>query len=520
MNAISYRRAWPALAGFVTLGLASAQSVQFPIAGTGSPEISISADWDGARFLVGLQGNAGMISTVVARFVDPSGQPGPLVNVSNNGSSPRVAFGGGQHLIVWGDLDGWPDTDIYGMFVQPDGSHGAAFPISVDDTAKDVTGVAFAGDRFLVPYTRGSTLQARRVSLAGIVGPELALTSAYYPGLSAENVGSDGSSFLVAWVDDVNRHVIKARVVPTVGLPGPEFSVDASPGASNEIVSVAGTPLGYLVAYSDEVGGAGSGDWDLLAQAVSATGVAVGTPRVICSAPGWQWAPFLAADGTNNYLVTWTDERWDANQNQQCEVGERTCMDIYGRYLSSDGTPLGSAWPIVERDGFQYASPTAYGAGKYLLAWTDGSFQANGGDVYGLFVPQLPFASIYCTPKVNSLGCTPAIDYSGVPSASSVDGFTLNARNLLNNQTVIFFYGRSGADNIPFQGGTRCVLVPLKRTPAQSSGGNPPPDDCSGASTFDFNAWTTLGADPPWPPARRCGASSGRATPPAASASA
>lgn len=495
MNSVSRRFVGAVLAGTVTLGVASAQGGNFLIPGSGAPEISIASDWDGARFLVGMQGNAGQFSAVVARFVEPTGKLGPLVTLADNGGSPRVAFGGGQYLVVWSDLNTWPVTDIYGMFVQPDGTHGSAFPICVDAQAKDVTGIAYAGGRFIVPYSRGNSLLARRVNLAGFVGPELTLTNSYFAGLSADNAGTDGSSYLIAWVDDINRHEVHARVVLTAGLPGPEFVVNASAEASNDILTVSGTALGYLVVFSDEVGGAGSGEWDLFSQAVSAVGFPVGMAHPVSSAPGSQWAPFLASDGAN-FMLSWTDQRWDANKNGQCDADERTCWDIYGRYLAFDGTPLGSEWPIVERIGDQFASPMAFGAGKYLMAWTDGPIQANGGNVYGTFLPQLPFASLYCTPKTNSLGCVPMIGFSGVPSASSAEGFTLSATNVLNNKSGLLFYSLVGPDNLPFMGGTLCGRSPVRRTPVLFSGGNPPPNDCSGVYSFDFNSWAFRGPDP------------------------
>lgn len=495
MNAISCTGLWVMVVGAVTSGVASAQGGSFPVADSASSEIAIGVAADGAGFLVGIQANSTQQSQVQARFVDASGQLGPLVTASSNGGSPRIAFGGGQYLLVWSDFSTWPNNDIYGMFVQPDGSYAAAFPISVDASPKDVTGISYAGGKFIVPYTRGSSLLARRVTSLGVVGPELTLTNSYYAGLSANNVGTDGSSYMVAWVDDSSRNEVRARVVFTAGQPAAEFTVNASPSASTDMLAVAGTPLGYLVVFADEVGGAGSGEFDLFAQAVSATGAPVGMPHVVCNAPGRQWGPFLTSDGTK-YLVTWTDMRWDANSNGQCEPGERTCWDIYGRYLAFDGTPIGSEWPIVERNGDQFASPMAFGAGKYLMAWTDGSLMQNGGDVYGLFLPQRPFATLYCTPKANSVGCVPVVGFSGVPSASSPDPFTLSAVNVLNNQAGIFFYSLTGPDNAAFMGGTLCGRSPLRRTPVQSSGGNPPPDDCSGVYTFDFNAWMRGGPDP------------------------
>ena len=48
----------------------------------------------------------------------------------------------------------------------------------------------------------------------------------------------------------------------------------------------------------------------------------------------------------------------------------------------------------------------------------------------------------------------------------------------------------------PMQGGTLCVHPPLLRTPVQNSGGNAPPNDCSGVIALDLNAFIASGEDP------------------------
>ena len=105
----------------------------------------------------------------------------------------------------------------------------------------------------------------------------------------------------------------------------------------------------------------------------------------------------------------------------------------------------------------------------------------------------LPF--VYCTAKVNSQGCTPLMASSGTPSKSDPNPFTLSAAQVINNKNGILFYGYAPF-GLPFQGGTLCVQPPIRRTSVQSSGGNPPPDDCSGTLDYDFNALIQSGADP------------------------
>ena len=64
----------------------------------------------------------------------------------------------------------------------------------------------------------------------------------------------------------------------------------------------------------------------------------------------------------------------------------------------------------------------------------------------------------------------------------------VTAQGVVNQKNGLWFYGTNGRAASPFLGGTLCVLPPLVRTPFQSSGGNPPPDDCSGAYALDFSA--------------------------------
>jgi hypothetical protein len=105
----------------------------------------------------------------------------------------------------------------------------------------------------------------------------------------------------------------------------------------------------------------------------------------------------------------------------------------------------------------------------------------------------------YCTPKMNSLGCVPAISSSGVPSASLAEGFVLRSGPVLNGKPGVLIYGTGGPASVPFQGGTLCVAGPPHRSPAIDAGGNPAPaNDCSGSFGIDMNAFAqgALGGNP------------------------
>jgi hypothetical protein len=127
-------------------------------------------------------------------------------------------------------------------------------------------------------------------------------------------------------------------------------------------------------------------------------------------------------------------------------------------------------------------------SGRYVV------FEAtlqNG--VNGAFMIDLEAPTIYCTAKVTSNGCVPAIAFFGSPSASAGSGFLITASQIEPQKSGLFFYGKSGPAAFPFQGGTLCVNPPQTRTPVQDSGGAAA---CSGTYSIDFNAHIAGGSDP------------------------
>jgi hypothetical protein len=146
----------------------------------------------------------------------------------------------------------------------------------------------------------------------------------------------------------------------------------------------------------------------------------------------------------------------------------------------------------TEDDAYEYTFAT--GAFTPCLDAGSGRAVCLPFELYA--TPVEPF--VYCTGKLTSNGCMPSISSTGVASASANAGFVVTSTNVINGKAGLLFYGTLGPIATPFQGGFLCVRPPLRRTPVLNSGGNPPPNDCSGAFTIDMNAFARglLGGGP------------------------
>ena len=128
--------------------------------------------------------------------------------------------------------------------------------------------------------------------------------------------------------------------------------------------------------------------------------------------------------------------------------------------------------------------------------YTNGNFgfynYSQGDVVYSGFTQQ-NIPEIYCTAKLNSHGCLPAITSSGTASVSDPNPFMITGSQLINNKFGFLYYGTNGPAATPFQGGFMCVAAPLARVTTDYTFGNPLGGDCSGDLSTDFNAWMQAG---------------------------
>ena len=126
----------------------------------------------------------------------------------------------------------------------------------------------------------------------------------------------------------------------------------------------------------------------------------------------------------------------------------------------------------------QATSPCVDAGDPLASADPDGSTRDQGARWLGWTGAAAPVA--YCSPKTNSLGCVPTLEFQGEASLSEPDDFHLLATNLRNQQFGALFWSTSPA-HVPYGGAFRCVGSPSFRTVHQLAGGSPwPVQDCTG----------------------------------------
>lgn len=135
-------------------------------------------------------------------------------------------------------------------------------------------------------------------------------------------------------------------------------------------------------------------------------------------------------------------------------------------------------------------SDTTFPAGKF------GFYNYSQNAVRYEGFTQQDVVTYYCTAKVNSQGCLPALDTVGFPSMSDAAPFTIHAVNLVNGMNADLFVSQTGKTALPFNGGTLCLVAPLLDTPLGWTGGTTVGYDCSGSLSFDLNALLQSGGVP------------------------
>lgn len=337
------------------------------------------------------------------------------------------------------------------------------------------------------------------------------------PGLPPFGVGPT-LGYAVALLGDVNGDGVSeyALGAPSVIVANGSF-VQLLDGATGLEVwtaySVAADEeLGWSIDALGDVTGDGIGDLVVGARHAGSFGPAFGRVRVLSGATGAVVASFGQGPGANPYASLGFDvvAVGDLNGDGRSEfagsapgtfplpsgIYQARATRIWSITASATEVLIPQLGDSGDAFGHALASGDANGDGLRDLLIGEPYDDDNGdasGTVHVYTFVRAPIS--YCQAQVNSQGCTPALTSSGTPSASSPTPFSISASQLINQTSALLIYS-SAPNAAPFLGGALCVRQPIRRTPVQVTGGATGVLNCSGALSFDFNAYTQSGVDP------------------------
>lgn len=370
-----------------------------------------------------------------------------LAGSNSNQSQAAVAFDGVNYLVVWSDTREFAKSDIWGARVTKGGVILDPVGIQISSSGHSYSpAISFDGTGYLVAWTDtrngNEDIFVARVSIAGsVLDPSGTAVSTASGSQGYPSVAHGGSTSLVVWQDGRNggSDIYGARVgtngvvvdplgleiykggngnqTPAVAFDGSQFRVvwNDSNGvtskrvAANGVADAAKTPLfggipvgppalacapsNCLVTASLWANDPVLGDtrYDVMGAQVGPNNQFLGEVP-ISMAVNNQRSPAVAFDGTN-YLVTWQDERNDANP-----ADSSIPCDVYMTRVSAAGTVLDPAGVLaivpgqVPNVGDLTAAAIAFDGTNYLLAFPDFHANAFSSQVHGTRISKAPAA--------------------------------------------------------------------------------------------------------------------------------
>lgn len=153
-------------------------------------------------------------------------------------SRPKGAWDGERFLLVWSVQQrslGWVNSEIFGVFLQPDGTASEPFTIARDGRVDPA--VASNGAHFLVTWTAASAdgnhlaIEAARVSAAAdITGPTV--IAAGVGKISSPEIVWTGREYFLSWIEgELEQQALRGAAITAAG-------------GSRGVVDIAQHPLG------------------------------------------------------------------------------------------------------------------------------------------------------------------------------------------------------------------------------------------------------------------------------------
>ncbi|GMU08940.1 HYR domain-containing protein [Corallococcus caeni] len=327
------------------------------------------------------------VRTSDGMVLEPSGLKLGTATAYDTDAGASVASNGSDFLVVWEDGFG-SDNRIRMRRVLKDGSlpEPQGLTLAYSEAHKQVPVVAFDGTRFMVVWSSErfgqQDIHGVRLRASDLVvlddPPRLLSVRPNTEGSPA--VAAGANSYLVVWHDDRDWQgtydIMGVRVRASDGAVLDAVAIPIATGLNiKRAPSVSYSDGGFLVVWYDNPSIPRTSHTDIHGARIRESDGAVldSTPIVISAALGSQVYPKVAS-GAGVHLVTWTDYR----------NGKELVSDVYAaRVRASDGVVLDPDGIPVAKDSHTEAEPAvAYGAGYFLVAWTDSRNGSANPDVY------------------------------------------------------------------------------------------------------------------------------------------
>jgi hypothetical protein len=329
-----------------------------------APQILGACDWSGQSYLAVWASGDDLSGARVDRFGNILDSAAiDVCSDAGTQSAPDLVWGAGDFFAVWEDSRNG-DLDVYGARMDSAGTvlDSPAFPIWEDaSTDQRYPAVDFDGTRYLVVWQNmldptGSYygIEGLRVTQAGEpIDPQpFAISSGDKGG--RPDVAFGGGKYLVVWQDDFFYDIYGA-LVDTLGSDKSQFGIRTSSGVQ-ERPAVASNGSQFLVAWVDY--GSHWPNSDIIASRVTPSGTVMDPSGIlIASSSDAETTPSVTFDGLD-YVVSWSRSGSESSQLYVSRVNSQ------GIVLDPGGIPITdiSGYSVTRLSG----GPLSYGLSDTL----------------------------------------------------------------------------------------------------------------------------------------------------------
>jgi hypothetical protein len=348
---------------------------------------------NGSSVITWTQGGSGTFSGIYVEQLDAHGNPiGGARQISssiggNKVDSAVAMDAAGDFAVTWSSYgeygSGW---EVLGERFNAQGiAQGGQFLVNTT-TAGDHKDARMGMDslgNFVVTWTgngqNGWGVYAQRFNAQGqTLGGQFEVNTNTSGDKEYVSMAMNGSgAFVISWSSygqDGSGWGVYAQRYNSCGVAqGGEFRVNTTTAGDQMYPSVAIDTLGDFVITWSSYGQDGSG-WGVYAQRYTSAGCKAGCEFLVnTTTTGDQMYSTVAMDGTGNFTITWSSNKYDGSGWQVC-----------GQQFTSCGTRYGSEF-VISTSGAgdqQFSSIAMNSLGQAVVVWTASGSGSNPAGVY------------------------------------------------------------------------------------------------------------------------------------------